>query len=304
MLGFIFNVIVNIFLARLIYLNLSFAQKFVQFALEYCGKYIPLEIKVDRFSNFLVIIILTIISLSVIKILFAGFVALSSFFSTKKYVRSLEIVSQHNDLVIFKSDEPLAFVSGIIHKKIYISSWFKQNSSKEEFNLTLEHEKAHLRNNDYVKRLSLQFFLNSFLIFPFRSIYYKNFTNIQEINSDIQIIKSPTDLKRLCKLLYKSAKVNKYIQVDEILPAFVTNISRIDALLNKQTYKNSITFIFLMFTLLFIAAFALTIFTLFASKEVSADVIGRYPSLQSRDLSSCVEENYSDYYKELFTPAQ
>jgi Zn-dependent protease with chaperone function len=80
-------------------------------------------------------------------------------------LKSLTSLSKNlsDDVFEIEMSEASAFTAGFIHKKCYITSGMLKEMTKDEISVVLEHEKAHAKNNDPLKKWMFSIFTVFFI---------------------------------------------------------------------------------------------------------------------------------------------
>lgn len=93
-------------------------------------------------------------------------------------------------LYIADSEEPTAFSSGIINKSIYLSTGIIENLNEKELTALLNHETAHLKNNDLIHLSLARFLSNLFFFVPGIVALYRRLEAQTEFQADFEAAKS------------------------------------------------------------------------------------------------------------------
>lgn len=168
------------------------------------------------------------------------------------------------DCRVIPTDEPQAFVIGILKPEIYLSKGLIENSSRNALKATIAHEKAHLRQRAPLRRLiALVAFL--FHLPPVAEVLSRQLALAQELSADEEAARAIGDRTELAEIIVNFARRQKI----EFVSAFEFGGSDIEArilnLLRTQRETKQITFHLLvagaliLFTLMILAAHQLHI---------------------------------------------
>lgn len=168
-----------------------------------------------------------------------------SIVTSKIYTDSFTGV-HNNEYVLIDSSESLAFTSGLLFPKIYMSNSLIDKLSKDELESVLLHEKLHQSNYDPLRKL-IQDFLSDLIPFmPDKSFIFHNYSLLSELSADYNYINMKGNKKNLLSALDKMLRPTKVV-IRLNISNFSFNHDRVKILLENDKFRtkryfSSITF--------------------------------------------------------------
>lgn len=176
-------------------------------------------------------------------------VIVSKILVTRKYIKSLNIVSQKKYFV-FKSTSPHAFTAGLLHPQIYISSQLLKISSSKEITAVYLHEFFHKVSFDSFKDLYIDLLTHALPFLPFKSWFFGQYHLIKETCCDYFAENKISDKKPLISALIKIHSV--YIPKLNLISHFSAQSERIKILTGKKIYHSFHPLSYSIFSVVFL----------------------------------------------------
>lgn len=146
-----------------------------------------------------------------------------------------------DDVFEIELPEASAFTAGFIHKKCYITSGMLKDMTKDEVTVVLEHEKAHARNNDPLKKWIFSIF-TAFFISSIATRLKLHMTLAMEQAADNAVVNDDVTSTFVAMTLIKVARLNALyspVKDNELVANFGADVleQRIYFLLGTLTLK-------------------------------------------------------------------
>ncbi|MEW6456707.1 MAG: M56 family metallopeptidase [Acidobacteriota bacterium] len=213
---FLFSIVLLI-----IYLNFSYPHQnilnlFYEKCIRRCFEIISTNLKLFLTLKYILIFfLLTLFVYSLIKTLYKFFKAYAYSKSLektdfpskiKRIIKDLSI--KENRIISFKNDFNIAFTSGLIFPKIYVSTGLIESLNEEEIKAVLLHEKSHLKRKDPLKSIILYFFSSLFSFLPVSKNIFSIFKRCSEFMADDYALNFSGPSLNLASSLLKIKKNN------------------------------------------------------------------------------------------------
>lgn len=182
-----------------------------------------------------------LVSISVVSYLWAKmFKASTQLFKTIRVTNGFLENKQafySNDLNVYvvKTNKLLAFTSGILRCKIFISEGTINALEKEELNAVILHELYHMKNFDPLKNILNQFMELSTPWFPYKRQLCQNYITISELSADTFASESMNSNSFLLKALDKLIDLTNPTSFN--IATFVPRLERIPILTGNTNFS-------------------------------------------------------------------
>ncbi len=139
------------------------------------------------------------------------YLIINQFFELYRNKKSLNLLTSFSknkiDYYEVDSSESYAFTAGFLNKRIYLSSGLISQASDKELRVILDHERAHVYNNDPFKKW-LFGFLSSFFLPKSSQVLKVHMLLSMELNADLKSINNNTSTLFVARTLLKMARLN------------------------------------------------------------------------------------------------
>lgn len=178
--------------------------------------------------------------------------------STNKFLENKQVFYS-NDLNVYvvKTNKLLAFTSGILRYKIFISEGTINILKKEELDAVILHELYHVRNLDPLKNILNQFMEQSTPWFPYKKQLYQNYVAISELSADTFASENMNSNSSLLKALDKLIDLTNPTSLN--IASFLPQIERIPILTGNTTFSFRNNHLLLIFSICIISYFGIAL---------------------------------------------
>ena len=238
----------------------------------------------DLFSICIILLALFVL----LRALLAASIVLGRVLKTVIYVRGLEVINVGERFTAVRSNEPLAFVAGIINPTVYISQSVVDDMTPCELEAVLIHEEAHIQGNALLWDLASHFFEITFMIRGLRGTVEM----LNEFDADNTVIEkhgSAVNLARALLIFSRPSSGKKFLTVS-FGGAYSSRVENI----TSGDIRGMLTRVFVNGLLLILLSFSLSIATLSHSEPTLAFNLETGERIYSCLQPEVVNQTYRD----------
>lgn len=235
-----FNSLLVLGLVYLSFITVFVCQTFSGFVMQFIFLFDTFSFHLDNTFNlifsfdFLFNFFSGIVSLSLLFFFIKSvFTTICKIFFTRKYIRSLKLISQQK-YIVFDSLIPHAFTAGLFHPQIFISSQLIKISSSKELTAVYLHELFHQKSFDPFKDLYVDLLSNALSFLPFKNWFFGQYHLVEENCCDYFAENKISDKKPLISALIKIQ--SSYSPKLSLVSHFSAQSERIKILTGKKSY--------------------------------------------------------------------
>lgn len=238
-----------------------------------------------------------------IKIIKAVFTSYKSYKDTKLFINSIQVIKQQGDkFFIVDYIEHLAFTTGFLKPKVFLSNNLENYLNNLEMESIRLHELNHVKSLDPLKGFILQFIRNILPYFPNKQNLFNNYDILTELAADKFVEDSLKTKRGIISALSKIMEFqNTLLNIN--VSTFKTQNDRIKILVGKEKFYSKYLFLmlFIISSFFMINILALKNANIFTEcqhiVECFQTLFSKTSTISIEDKSMCMSsDSYSSQY--------